>query len=58
LKTIADTHEGKRLTVWFQDEARIGQKGCMRHRWYRRGERPRHREAMLRIDAWPTTASP
>jgi hypothetical protein len=26
--------------VWFQDEARIGQKGRVCHRWYTRGERP------------------
>jgi hypothetical protein len=27
--------------VCFQDEARIGQKGCTCHVWWRRGERPR-----------------
>jgi hypothetical protein len=30
----------KRLLVWFQDEARIGQKGRVCHIWWRRGERP------------------
>ena len=33
-------HPGKRITLWFQDEARIGQKGRVCHRWWRRGERP------------------
>jgi hypothetical protein len=33
-------HKNKRLRVYFQDEARIGQKGRVCHRWYRRGHRP------------------
>lgn len=33
-------HPDKRITLWFQDEARIGQKGRVCHRWWRRGERP------------------
>ena len=40
LKNIADAHQGKRISVWFQDEARIGQKGRVCHRWYTRGQRP------------------
>jgi putative transposase len=28
------------VTLWFQDEARIGQKGRVCHRWWRRGQRP------------------
>jgi len=40
LKAVADTHKGKRITLWFQDEARIGQKGRVCHRWYRKGQRP------------------
>jgi hypothetical protein len=31
---------GKRITLWFEDEARIGQKGRVCHRWWSRGERP------------------
>lgn len=31
---------GKRLTLWFQDEARVGQKGRVCHRWFPRGQRP------------------
>jgi transposase len=30
----------KRVTLWFQDEARIGQKGRVCHRWWTRGLRP------------------
>ena len=33
-------HPGKRLTLWFQDEARFGQKGRVCHRWFTRGQRP------------------
>lgn len=32
---------GKRLEVWFQDEARIGQKGTLTRVWARLGSRPR-----------------
>ena len=32
---------GKPLEVWFQDEARIGQKGTLTRIWARRGSRPR-----------------
>lgn len=34
-------HPGRRLTLWFQDEARFGQKGRVCHRWFTRGVRPR-----------------
>ena len=33
-------HPGKRLTLWFEDEARVGQKGRTCHRWWTRGQRP------------------
>lgn len=33
--------EGKPLEVWFQDEARIGQKGTLTRVWARKGSRPR-----------------
>ena len=33
-------HTDKRLTLWFMDEARFGQKGRVCHRWFTRGERP------------------
>ena len=38
---IAAAQPGKRLTLWFQDEARFGQKGRVCHRWFTRGRRPR-----------------
>ena len=33
-------HAEKRLTLWFMDEARFGQKGRVRQHWFSRGERP------------------
>ena len=33
--------QGKTIEVWFQDEARVGQKGTLTRRWARRGTRPR-----------------
>ena len=33
--------EAKRVELWFEDEARIGQKGRTTHVWYQRGRRPR-----------------
>lgn len=32
--------QNKRISVWFQDEARVGQKGRTCHIWWKRGERP------------------
>ncbi len=32
---------GKKIEIWFQDEARIGQKNKITRRWARRGTRPR-----------------
>lgn len=40
LKSVGDTHAGKRIRLFFQDEARAGQKGRVCHRWYTRGKRP------------------
>jgi hypothetical protein len=33
-------HPDERVALWFMDEARIGQKGRLCHRWWRRGQRP------------------
>lgn len=33
--------QGKSIEVWFQDEARVGQKGTLTRLWARRGTRPR-----------------
>ncbi len=40
LRKIQHTHKNKRIRLFFQDEARIGQKGRTCHIWWRRGERP------------------
>jgi hypothetical protein len=32
---------GKSLEIWFQDEARVGQKGTLTRIWARKGSRPR-----------------
>jgi transposase len=40
LDRIQAAHPGKRLTLWFGDEARFGQKGRVCHRWFIRGQRP------------------
>ena len=37
---VAAECPGRRLTLWFQDEARFGQKGRVCHRWFTRGQRP------------------
>src|SRR3954452_16498025 len=33
--------EAARVELWFEDEARVGQKGRVTHVWYQRGVRPR-----------------
>jgi len=40
LKTAAEAHPGKQIRLFFQDEARIGQKGRLCHRWWTKGQRP------------------
>ena len=37
---MAEAHPGKRIALWFMDEARVGQKGRLCHRWWSRGRRP------------------
>ena len=41
MDTIAQTHPGKRIEPWFEDEARFGQQGTLARVWARRGTRPR-----------------
>lgn len=36
----AGVARGKRIEIWFEDEARIGQKNKITRRWARRGTRP------------------
>jgi hypothetical protein len=38
---LADLPKGKPVEIWFQDEARIGQKNGTVRQWARRGSRPR-----------------
>lgn len=38
---IPETAQAKPIEIWFQDEARIGQKGTLAYVWARRGTRPR-----------------
>ncbi len=38
---VREAQPGKRVELWFQDEARVGNKGQVCHRWWRRGERAR-----------------
>jgi transposase len=40
LRKLQRTHRDKRIRLFFQDEARIGQKGRTVHVWWKRGERP------------------
>jgi transposase len=37
---LPDAAKAKPIEIWFQDEARIGQKGSLTRRWARRGTRP------------------
>ena len=37
---VARAHPGKRVEVWFEDEARFGQKGTLTTVWAARGSRP------------------
>jgi hypothetical protein len=40
LDAAAAAHPDKRISLWFQDEARVGQKGRTCHRWWLKGQRP------------------
>src|SRR5271157_4052480 len=40
LKKLQCTHKNKHIRLFFQDEARIGQKGRVCHVWWKRGQRP------------------
>src|SRR4051794_38276701 len=41
IERLAREHPGKRIELWFMDEARVGQKGGLTHVWYQKGVRPR-----------------
>jgi hypothetical protein len=40
LRAAAEAHPDKRVALRFMDEARVGQKGRLCHRWWTRGRRP------------------
>jgi hypothetical protein len=40
LKEEAEARPDKRIRLFFQDEARVGQKGRLCHRWWIKGQRP------------------
>ena len=40
MSAAAAAHPSKRITLWFMDEARVGQKGRLCHRWWAKGRRP------------------
>lgn len=37
---MREAHPDKQVEVWFQDECRFGQKGCLNRVWAKRGTRP------------------
>lgn len=41
LAAASEANPGKRVELWFMDEARVGQKGRTGFCWWVRGERPR-----------------
>lgn len=43
---------GRKIEVWFQDEARVGQVGRTGHVWFERGQRPRGLRDMRHAAAW------
>ncbi len=40
MKRIVRRHRDVDVQLWFEDEARVGQKGRNAHVWYQRGQRP------------------
>lgn len=49
---IPDKAKGKPLEIWFQDEARVGQKGTLAYVWGRQGTRPRAVQDTRHISAY------
>jgi hypothetical protein len=42
MQEVAAQHpKAARVELWFEDEARVGQKGRVTHLWYQKGQRPR-----------------
>ena len=40
MPATAAAHPDARVALWFMDEARVGQKGRLCHRWWAKGHRP------------------
>jgi transposase len=40
VKRVVHRHRDKDVQLWFEDEARVGQKGRNAHVWYQKGQRP------------------
>ena len=40
MRAAAEAHPDKKIALWFQDEARVGQKGMTGHRWWVTGQHP------------------
>src|SRR5215213_5107602 len=41
IQAIREAHPEEEVQVWFEDEARLGQKGTLTRVWARKGSRPR-----------------
>ena len=52
MREVARQHPGRRLELWFQDEARVGQKGRTTRVWFQRGARPRRPRQVGFASAW------
>ena len=52
IRDAARHHPGKRIELWFQDEARVGQKGRTTRVWFARGMRPRQPLQIGYESAW------
>jgi DDE superfamily endonuclease len=63
VRAAAEAHPGRRIAVWFMDEARIGQKSRLCRRWWLKGQRPpgrcdkRFEEAYLFAAVEPATGA-
>ena len=49
---VRDKALGRKIEVWFQDEARVGQVGRTTRVWFERGQRPRGLRDMRHDAAW------
>lgn len=52
IQTVADNNPDKKIEIWFEDEARAGQKGSLTYRWAETGTRPRVLKDRRYKSAW------